>query len=453
MTLRFGTADRPDVRAGTVAELLALSPGERAGEPLAWLRDGTGFVGWGQAWRLDPGAGPERFARAGAALAEAFAGWDGRGAAPVAMAAFTFDPAAHGSFVRVPELLVHSGAAARAVAAGAGPDARPDALAPLAATVLPERATADRVRYAGASLPDLLWLDAVAAATRLIDKGDIDKVVLARDHAVWSEAPFEPRVLAARLAARFPGCFTFVAEGLVGASPEMLVRRRGTRVESLVLAGSAARGDGAADDAARGDALLASAKDRAEHAFAVASVREALAPLCRTLESDAEPSLLRLDNVQHLATRFGGTLAEPAPARCTPRPPCAARPPRRRWRSSASWRAWSAGATPARSAGWTRAATASSRSRCAALSCPGRGRGCSRARASSPPRCPRRSWRRRASSCARCNRPSRTSPRAPGSRRRAGAGAARRWPRGRCAPRPAARPAAPRRGRAAPRAR
>ncbi|HWH33332.1 MAG TPA: isochorismate synthase [Egibacteraceae bacterium] len=314
MTLRFGTADRPDVRAGTVAELLALSPGERAGEPLAWLRDGTGFVGWGQAWRLDPGAGPERFARAGAALAEAFAGWDGRGAAPVAMAAFTFDPAAHGSFVRVPELLVHSGAAARAVAAGAGPDARPDALAPLAATVLPERATADRVRYAGASLPDLLWLDAVAAATRLIDKGDIDKVVLARDHAVWSEAPFEPRVLAARLAARFPGCFTFVAEGLVGASPEMLVRRRGTRVESLVLAGSAARGDGAADDAARGDALLASAKDRAEHAFAVASVREALAPLCRTLESDAEPSLLRLDNVQHLATRFGGTLAEPAPS-------------------------------------------------------------------------------------------------------------------------------------------
>lgn len=304
--MRYAAAPRPDLSAASPAQLLALSPG---GEPLAWLHQGAGFAAWGQAWRFEPPTGPDRFARADNELGAVFADWDGAGPPPVAVASFTFDPRAQGSFVRLPALLVRGGDTPSAQTAG---DADPRA--PLTSVALPTRATADRVRYAGASVPDLLWLDAVAAATRLIDKGEIDKVVLARDHAVWSEAPFDARVLAVRLAERFPSCFTFVAEGLVGASPEMLVRRRGRTVESLVLAGSAARGEGAADDAARGDALLGSVKDRDEHGYAVASVRDALAPVCQALEVDAEPFLLRLDNVQHLATRFRGTLDEPAPS-------------------------------------------------------------------------------------------------------------------------------------------
>ena len=315
MSLAFASAPRPDLAGlcagGSAPSLLALSHPELGGEPLAWLHRGAGWVAWGEAWRCEPGTGPDRFARAAAELDQAFSAWDGAGPPPVAMGGFTFDPRAQGSFVRIPALLVRAGAGATPEALAAG---GLDPALPLATTPLPERATADRVRYAGASVPDLLWLDAVAAATRLIEKGEIGKVVLARDHAVWSEAPFDSRVLAHRLAARFPDCFTFVAEGLVGASPEMLVRRTGREVASLVLAGSAARGDGAAEDTARGDALLGSAKDRDEHAFAVTSVREALAPLCAELEVDAEPFLLRLDNVQHLATRVRGTLTGPAPS-------------------------------------------------------------------------------------------------------------------------------------------
>lgn len=303
MSLAFSSAARPDVPA----DLLTLLPPDARRDAVAWLHEGAGFVGWGEAARHDPGTGAGRFASAAAAVASLL---DGADPHAVAIASFTFDADAAGSFVRVPAVLARSGPHGVTVTAAAPADA---ATLPLPVHRLPERATADRVRFAGASVPDLLWLDAVAAATRLIDKDELRKVVLARDHAVWSKAPFDARVLAARLAARFPGCFTFIAEELVGASPELLVRRSGNTVESLVLAGSAARGDDDAQDRDRGEALLASAKDRDEHTYAVASVRDVLAARCTALTVDAEPHLLRLQNVQHLATRVRGTLVEPLP--------------------------------------------------------------------------------------------------------------------------------------------
>lgn len=303
MSLRFDSAVRPDAPA----DLLTLLAPDARRDAVAWLHQGAGFVGWGEAARHDPGTGAGRFASAATAVSDLL---DGKDPNAVAVASFTFDAAAAGSFVRVPAVLARHVAGGVTVTAAAPLDA---ATLPLPVHRLPERATADRVRFAGASVPDLLWLDAVAAATRLIDKDDLRKVVLARDHAVWSKAPFDARVLAARLAVRFPGCFTFIAEELVGASPELLVRRRGDTVESLVLAGSAARGDDDEQDRGRGEDLLASAKDRDEHAYAVASVRDVLAPRCTQLAVDPEPHLLRLQNVQHLATRVRGTLAPPSP--------------------------------------------------------------------------------------------------------------------------------------------
>ena len=137
-------------------------------------------------------------------------------------------------------------------------------------------------------------------------------MVLARDHAVWSEEPFDALDLARRLAARFPSCHTFVVEGLVGATPELLLARDGDRVVSRVLAGTTGRDPDEATDAALGAALLDSAKDRHEHRLAADSVTAVLAPRCADLVHDAAPRLLRLDNVQHLATLFEGHLDAPA---------------------------------------------------------------------------------------------------------------------------------------------
>jgi menaquinone-specific isochorismate synthase len=96
---------------------------------------------------------------------------------------------------------------------------------------------------------------------------------------------------------------------MVGATPELLIRREDTEISALVLAGTNPRGSDAAEDEALGAALLASAKNTEEHAYAATGVRETLAPLCDQLAADPSPFLLRLANVQHLATAVTGRLA------------------------------------------------------------------------------------------------------------------------------------------------
>ncbi len=283
----------------------------------AWVRGvgaaQTGMVGIGEAVRLETGRGPDRFARAAAGLArlaDEITVDDAvgrRGSGLVAMTSFTFDDGSAGSAVVVPEVAVWR-AEGRTWWTRVAERDRLASLRLSPVTADPDTPPPDRVRYAGSSIPDVHWLDAVAQAITRIRDGVLDKVVLARDHAVWSKQPFEARVLAARLNRRFPECYTFLIDGLVGATPELLVRRDGTRVEALPLAGSARRGDDAEEDRRVGAALLASEKDRWEHALAVGSVVDALRARCEELDADREPFLLRLDNVQHLATRVTGRL-------------------------------------------------------------------------------------------------------------------------------------------------
>jgi len=308
---------RPTVRTVSLDDdrpLLDLAP---VAHPLAWVRNGEGMVAWGAAVRIEPGLGPDRFATADAALrhlaAEAtFEDAVGvAGGGLVGIGSFTFDASAAGSVLIVPQVVVgrRDGVTwlTTITADGLAPAPAPRREPPVATP-------RDRPRYAGSSNPDLLWLEAVANAIDRIRAGVADKVVLARDVAVWAREVFDEVDLARRLTARFPRCHTFVVDGLVGATPELLLSRRGDAVVSRVLAGTVGRADGEAEDAALGAQLLASEKDRWEHELAAASVREVLAPRCATLTHDPEPRLLRLDNVQHLATTFEGTLATPAPS-------------------------------------------------------------------------------------------------------------------------------------------
>ncbi|MTV24399.1 isochorismate synthase [Nitriliruptoraceae bacterium ZYF776] len=308
MSLRVVTRALDDDRP-----LLDLAPAPD--DALAWVRRGDGLVGWGVAARLEPGPGDDRFVRAEAALrhlaADAEVVDDVRvpGTGLVALGSFSFDADAAGSALVVPRVVVGR-RDGRTWLTTIDPDGA--APAPGPATSPPRDPPRDRPRFAGSSLPDLRWLEAVATAVERLRDGHLDKVVLARDHAVWSQEPFDPLDLARRLAARFPSCHTFVVDGLVGATPELLLARDGDRVTSRVLAGTTGRADDEVEDAALGAALLASAKDRHEHQLAADSVRDVLAPRCADLSWEPEPRLLRLDNVQHLATVFRGTLDAPA---------------------------------------------------------------------------------------------------------------------------------------------
>ena len=167
--------------------------------------------------------------------------------------------------------------------------------------------------------PDAYCL-AVAEATRRIRAGELRKVVLARTIEVAAGRRLDPAQLLWRLRAVDPDCYAFAFPTgnqrpriLVGASPELLISRRGVEVRSEPLAGSAPRSGDPDEDHANGEGLLASAKDREEHAIVVEAIEETLAPLCEELERDPEPVLLATANVWHLATRFRGTLREPAP--------------------------------------------------------------------------------------------------------------------------------------------
>ncbi len=189
-----------------------------------------------------------------------------------------------------------------------------------------------------------VYADAVRAAVERIEAGDLEKVVLARTLRVEAGRELNARRLLHRLRAVEPHCYTFAAptwfgppssvvgsdtevpatsreptpgnavpaRTLVGASPELLVSRRGDRVRSTPLAGTASRSGDPDEDLANAQALTRSSKNREEHAIVVAAVAEVLAGFCDDLTFDAEPVLEPTANVWHLATRFEGTLRDPS---------------------------------------------------------------------------------------------------------------------------------------------
>lgn len=161
----------------------------------------------------------------------------------------------------------------------------------------------------------------VADAVAALRDGALHKVVLARAVELEADGLVDVGQLLRNLAASDPRATTFAvdlgssadrARAFVGASPELLVRRHGSVVESTPLAGSAPRAADPTDDAAQAAWLLASAKDRVEHAMVVEAIAAALAPICHELEVPDAPELTSTATMWHLTTRIRGRLADPA---------------------------------------------------------------------------------------------------------------------------------------------
>jgi menaquinone-specific isochorismate synthase len=275
-----------------------------------WIGPETKLAGW-DLEHIEVGGGPDRFERAVDLMKSFFARFEVNddvglpGTGPIAFASFTFDEASGPSVLTIPRVVVgrrHSTAWITTI----GDRGLPEAIDVPGLHV-------PKIRYAGASVGEIEWIEAVEAAIEQVRTSALQKVVLARDVEVWAQEPIDVRALAARLTQRFPECYTFVNDGLVGATPELLARRTGLTVESLVLAGSARRSPDDAEDEAIGKELLESLKDANEHRFAVESVAETLEGLCSGLHVDREPWLLKLANLQHLATSISGTLRDEIP--------------------------------------------------------------------------------------------------------------------------------------------
>ncbi len=274
-------------------------------------------MGWGEAARLtlpaEDGLDGQRFSAAAQWLSELVArtevddavGLPGTG--PVAFGSFTFDPRSPGSALVVPRVLIgHRAGHSWLTTVCDRPGMHPG---DLLSRVTPTRKIGP-MNWSDGLMPAPQWGEAVAAAVRRIRTGELHKVVLARDLHAEADNAIDARTLLSRLAGAYPGCYTFSVDGMVGATPELLLRRDGEEVSSLVLAGTRPRGTSAEQDRRLADELVASAKESEEHAYAVDSLRAALSPLSSSIQIPDRPRLLRLANVQHLASPARATLRE-----------------------------------------------------------------------------------------------------------------------------------------------
>ncbi|MEV7085421.1 isochorismate synthase [Streptomyces sp. NPDC093085] len=187
---------------------------------------------------------------------------------------------------------------------------------PLVALPVPEAADAAGWRVREVPEPQVYGA-AVASAVARMRAGEFDKVVLARTLELTAPHAPDLATMLRRLAHRDPAGYTFALPSgpgrtLIGASPELLVARRGPALTANPLAGSAPRSTDLAEDVRRAAALLASPKDLHEHAVVVAAVREALAPFCTRLDVPERPTLIRTAAMWHLSTTVAGELADPA---------------------------------------------------------------------------------------------------------------------------------------------
>jgi menaquinone-specific isochorismate synthase len=220
------------------------------------------------------------------------------GSGPVAVGALPFDPAAPGELV-VP---------ARVLGARDGVTWVTE-IEPLDAPVDPQPPPPTRFSVVATRTRDD-WRAMVRTALDAIARHDLEKVVLAREVVVEADAPFDAREVAQRLVSQQPGAYVYAAEGMVGASPELLVRRVGGAVESLPVAGTAVA-DG---DTGSLQALAESVKDHREHRFVVDAIVETLSERCDTLDAGAVPEIAVFGHVAHLATRVHGRLRTPVPS-------------------------------------------------------------------------------------------------------------------------------------------
>jgi menaquinone-specific isochorismate synthase len=246
---------------------------------VAWIRDGLALFGWGESRRFDPGTGSDRFERAREALGTTPGG--------IGFVTFTFDEDAPGSVLIIPETVLQISVEGRNILAG------DPGLIPAAQAHVP-------IPTGRVSVDDKeSWRTALDLALEAIARGEVEKVVLSRTVEATFDSEVPVHHVALELFRSQGSSHTFMIDGLVGSSPELLVSKDGPLVQSVSLAGSADRTDPGASSS------LNSHKMALEHSLAADSVEEALFPYCTSLER--RPSRIEtFADIHHLATGFEG---------------------------------------------------------------------------------------------------------------------------------------------------
>ncbi|WP_299168880.1 isochorismate synthase MenF [uncultured Arthrobacter sp.] len=287
-----------------------------------WIRRGTGIVGFGEAARFTT-AGPERFAEAQAWWRDIVTAADvvdplaQPGSGLVSFGSFAFSKTSrHPSRLIVPRILVGSnegkswltyitddgGAELTASAAEAE-------LAAYLDEVDPERKPCPGDRLAPGILTEEQWMTAVSRGVAHIRAGELSKLVLARDVVAELGSPISTAQVLRELAVRYSDCWTYAVDGLIGSTPEMLIKVENQTARARVLAGTLDRSTAPAGENGYAQRVLAgSEKQQHEHEIAIDSLTRQLEPFTQTMTSHSEPFVLELPNVWHLASDVSAEL-------------------------------------------------------------------------------------------------------------------------------------------------
>jgi menaquinone-specific isochorismate synthase len=291
-------------RIGSHLPLLQLLP---EGAQYTWVRGGEGLVGWGEYASIRV-SGKDRFEQVRTwwhQQLETFSisnSVHGSGTGPVLFTSFSFDRNEE-SIAVIPRVIVgKKGENSWITWIGEGAQPTLADTAPLDSD--------QHFEWGQGTLTEQQWESRVAQAIAKIDKSEIEKVVLARDLIASTSGEIDVRPVLRKLAENYPATWVFSVDGLIGATPELLLRLSRGMVTSRVLAGTIPRTGDDARDLALAGSLARSSKDLEEHEFAVRSVAEALEPFCSSTNVPEAPFVLHLANVMHLATDVTGNLLE-----------------------------------------------------------------------------------------------------------------------------------------------
>lgn len=282
------------------------------GDGALFVRDGVGFAARGSVADTD-----DTDIRRVLSSIELDNRTDNTDGAPVAIGCLPFLPSGRARFV-LPEVIVGKSRESRWITvltpADVDTDRREEALRraieSVSEPVSRPQPAANSYSVAPLTAVDT-YLRAVTAARDAVREGRITKAVIARDIVVDASEPIDLHAVLLRLKASFGSSYRYAFDGLIGASPELLVEVDNGAVRSNPLAGTTARTGDPATDARLASELLASPKNQIEHRVVVDMVHDTLLPHCSYLDWEPEPSVVAVANVQHLGTRVEGRLSSP----------------------------------------------------------------------------------------------------------------------------------------------
>ena len=271
----------------------------------SWVRGGDGLLGIG-IYKRQVVTGTNRFAEARKWWRKEISTLDihnnvhGTGTGPILFTSFSFDPAEE-SILVIPKVVIGQRNGKSWITwIGASPQ-------PALQKASIEKSPLN-LSWSGSNGD--VWQDRVARAVEKIKENQLEKVVLARFASATSDSPINVRNLLKELANEYPSTWVYSNTGLVGATPELLVRLSKSLVTSRILAGTIRKTGDDERDLALAGSLARSSKDLEEHEYAVRSVADALAPLCSSTNVPESPFVLHLSNVMHLATDVNGVLSD-----------------------------------------------------------------------------------------------------------------------------------------------